>query len=78
MLDALRADERVVWCEEPPGIDALFRAFSSLPDGSHKLWTDDYLAAFAQCGGAVLATLDRRIANRYPSVSTVTIGPDLE
>jgi hypothetical protein len=29
---------------------------------------DDYLAAFAQASGATLATLDRTMASRYPSV----------
>jgi uncharacterized protein len=35
---------------------------------SRKLWTDDYLAAFAQASDATLITLDRKKAARYPSV----------
>jgi hypothetical protein len=35
---------------------------------SHKLWTGDYLAAFAQTNGVALATLDRKLTDRYPSV----------
>ncbi|HEV2451782.1 MAG TPA: hypothetical protein VGS62_07630 [Streptosporangiaceae bacterium] len=37
-------------------------------DKSHKLWTDDYLAAFAQASDATLITLDRKVPARYPSV----------
>jgi hypothetical protein len=39
-----------------------------MDDKSHKLWTDDYLAAFAQATDLTLATLDRKLPGRYPSV----------
>ncbi len=45
-----------------------WRAISARDDKSHKLWTDDYLAAFAQAGDLTLATLDRKLPGRYPSV----------
>jgi hypothetical protein len=32
------------------------------------MWTDDYLAAFAQASNAMLTTLDRKMPARYPSV----------
>jgi hypothetical protein len=44
------------------------RAISAQNDNSHKLWTDAYLAAFAQASGASLATLDTKLKGRYPSV----------
>jgi predicted nucleic acid-binding protein len=66
--DGERPDERVLWAEEPAELDAVLRAISARDDKSHKLWTDDYLAAFAQTSGATLATLDRQLASRYPSV----------
>lgn len=43
-------------------------ALSARDDKSHKLWTDDYLAAFAQTSGVTLTTLDHNMATRYPSV----------
>jgi uncharacterized protein len=46
----------------------VFRAISARNDNSHKLWTADYLAAFAQASGASLATLDTKLKDRYPSV----------
>jgi toxin-antitoxin system PIN domain toxin len=68
LFDQLRADERVLWADEPDELDAVWRAISARDDTSHKLWTDDYLAAFAQASDLTLATLDRKLAGRYPSV----------
>jgi toxin-antitoxin system PIN domain toxin len=66
--DQLWADERVLWADEPAELDAVWRAISARDDKSHKLWTDDYLAAFAQASDATLITLDRKVPARYPSV----------
>lgn len=68
VYDQLWADERVLWADEPAELGAVWRAISARGDKSHKLWTDDYLAAFAQAGGATLTTLDRKLPTRYPSV----------
>ena len=68
--DQLWADERVLWAYEPAELDAVWRAISARDDKSHKLWTDDYLAAFAQASDATLITLDRKVLARYPSVRT--------
>ena len=58
----------MLWAEEPDQLEAVFRAISARDDNSHKLWTDDYLAAFAQASGAALVTLDTKLSGRYPSV----------
>ena len=68
IIDVLWSDERVLWAEEPDELEAVFRAISARSDTSHKLWTDDYLAAFAQASDASLATLDTKLSARYPSV----------
>ncbi len=68
IIDQIWSDNRVLWAEEPDHLEAVFRAISARDDGSHKLWTDDYLAAFAQASGASLATLDTKLKDRYPSV----------
>ncbi len=68
VFDQLWADERVLWADEPAELDAVWRAISARQDKSHKLWTGDYLAAFAQTSGATLATLDSKLQGRYPSV----------
>ncbi|MDQ2875774.1 MAG: VapC toxin family PIN domain ribonuclease [Actinomycetota bacterium] len=74
LIDQFRADERVVWAEEPPNLEAAWRAISARDENSHKLWTDDYLAAFAQAAGATLATLDQKLQNWYPSVQVETLA----
>lgn len=68
VIDQFWSDDRVLWADEPDHLEAVFRAISARNDNSHKLWTDDYLAAFAQASGAVLATLDSKLKSRYPSV----------
>jgi toxin-antitoxin system PIN domain toxin len=68
IIDQLWSDNRVLWAEEPDHLEAVFRALSAQNDASHKLWTDDYLAAFAQAAGAALVTLDTKLKARYPSV----------
>ncbi len=68
IIDQFWSDNRVLWAEEPDHLEAVFRAISAQNDSSHKLWTDDYLAAFAQASGASLATLDTKLKGRYPSV----------
>lgn len=72
-IDYMRSDRRVAWADEPSTLEPVWRAVSARDDNSHKLWTDDYLAAFAQAGQLMLATLDRRIADRYPSVRVETL-----
>jgi uncharacterized protein len=51
----------------------LWRAISAGDDRSHKLWTDDYLAAFAQTADLTLVTLERSFIKRYPSVRVEVI-----
>lgn len=68
IIDQFWSDNRVLWAEEPDHLEAVFRAISAQNDSSHKLWTGDYLAAFAQASGASLATLDTKLKGRYPSV----------
>ena len=75
LFDQLRSDERVMWAEEPDGLDAVWRAISARDDKSHRLWTDDYLAAFAQASDLALATLDRKLPGRYPSVRVESLLP---
>jgi uncharacterized protein len=73
--DQLWTDERVVWADEPVELDGVWRAISARDDKSHKLWTDDYLAAFAQASDATLITLDRKVPARYPSVRVELLHP---
>jgi toxin-antitoxin system PIN domain toxin len=64
MLDAWRAyeeilaDERVVFAEEPDEIEAPWRRHTQRSTFSTNVWTDAYLAAFAQAAGFELITFD--------------------
>jgi toxin-antitoxin system PIN domain toxin len=71
LLLALEADPRIRFLPEPRGLAPLWIAFSKRDDRSHLLWTDDYLAAFAQASNAEFVTLDAAIRSRYPSVDIV-------
>ena len=73
LLLALEADPRIRLVPEPRGLAPLWIAFSKRDDQSHLLWTDDYLAAFAQALGAELVTLDAGLRARYPSVDITVL-----
>jgi toxin-antitoxin system PIN domain toxin len=73
LLLALHADPRIKFVPEPRGLAPLWIAFSKRADRSHLLWTDDYLAAFAQAMGAELVTLDTGLRSRYPSVEVTLL-----
>lgn len=76
VLDKLRADDRVRWAGEPAHAEHAWRAISARDDCSHELWTDDYLASFAQSCGLTLTTLDRGFRQRYPSITVNILADD--
>lgn len=73
VFEALMADDRVRILSEPEGLETRWMRFSARNDHSHRLWTDDYLAAFAETAGATFVTLDTSIEARYPSVDVLTL-----
>jgi toxin-antitoxin system PIN domain toxin len=73
LLMALQEDPRIKFVAEPRGLAPLWVAFSKRDDRSHLLWTDDYLAAFAQAMNAELVTLDAGLRSRYPSVDVAVL-----
>ena len=74
LVDRQMGDPEVVWQAEPDGFSVAWRALSARDDRSHKLWTDDYLAGFAQAGHLTLVTLERGFVRRYPSVRVEAIS----
>ena len=68
VFDALIADPRIRMLAEPQGLEPLWVAFSKRDDRNHLLWTDDYLAAFAQASDAELVTFDKALGKRYRSI----------
>ncbi len=73
VFEALMADDRVRILSEPEGLESRWMKFSARSDHSYRLWTDDYLAAFAETAGATFVTLDTAIEARYPSVHVLTL-----
>jgi toxin-antitoxin system PIN domain toxin len=64
VYDGFLSDDRVRVFSEPPSLEDAFRAFSSCPQSSPKIWVDAYLAAHAAAHDAVLVTFDQAFA-RY-------------
>ena len=57
--DQWKQDERILFLEEPPNLEAAFRMLSRQPHPHAKNWADDYLAAFASVSGMQFVTFDR-------------------
>ena len=71
----LLTDPRIEWLPEPQGIETMWIQISKKPDRAHKLWTDDYLAAFAFLTGATLTTFDRAMSRRHPALTVELLNP---
>lgn len=56
--DQLRNDLRVIFLDEPSGVEAMFRNLTQAESPAHDRWTDAYLAAFAAMSGHQLVTFD--------------------
>ncbi len=67
-FEALSADPRVVFLDEPPGLTAIFKSLTQLSRPGHKRWTDAFLAAFAVGHGLEVATLDADLTS-FPGLS---------
>ena len=67
-FDALAADPRVVYLEEPPGLTPVFKSLTQIPRPEHKRWTDAFLAAFAMRSGLEVVTFDADLTG-LPGVS---------
>jgi len=56
--DQFMADERVFFLKEPEGLEEAWRRNTHRRRHSHKVWSDAYLAAFAETAGFRLVTFD--------------------
>ncbi|MEQ8788688.1 MAG: PIN domain-containing protein [Pirellulaceae bacterium] len=61
--DALRNDPRVVFADEPNGIQSMWRTYTQHQTFSPKVWNDAYLAAFARAADFELVTFDRGLGS---------------
>jgi|SRR6516225_3565635 len=66
--DQWHQDPRVEFVDEPPEIEARFRALTRLRQPATKDWADSYLAAFATLGQLTLVTFDRGLRAKAKSI----------
>ena len=59
VYDELLDDPRVVYSEEPAQIESIQRQITQRQVFSRKVWTDAYLAAFAQSAGLEVVTFNK-------------------
>ena len=71
--DDLCNDPRVVFAEEPDGIEPLWRTHTQHNTFSPKVWNDACLAAFAQAADFDLITFDRGLA-RYKDLRCTVLS----
>jgi uncharacterized protein len=72
-FDALAADPRVVFLDEPPGLTAVFKSLTQRRSPSHKRWSDAFLAAFAMGFGLEVVTLDADLTT-FPGLPVRLLG----
>ncbi|MCI0684954.1 MAG: PIN domain-containing protein, partial [Gemmataceae bacterium] len=59
MYDAILADPRFAFADEPAGLEPIWRGFTQSRQFSPKVWNDAYLAAFAIAGNHEVVTFDQ-------------------
>ncbi len=73
VFDAYLADPRITYCDEPEGLQSIWRQFASQGTSSPKLWMDAYLAAYAVAGGYRLVTTDKAF-RQWKKLDLLVIG----
>lgn len=73
LYDAILSDPRVVFAEEPEGIEDQWRAFTQRRSFSPKVWSDAYLAAFARTGSLELVTFDKAFS-QFPKLNSTLLS----
>ena len=66
VYDVILSDERVSFSLEPFSLEPLWKELTDRARRTAKVWTDAYLAAFAETAGTQLVTLDRAILALAP------------
>jgi uncharacterized protein len=70
--DLWKQDDRILFLDEPPNVEAAFRGLTRQLRPSPKNWADAYLAAFAAVSGMRLVTFDRALQGKTENVVTLT------
>ena len=67
-FEALAADPRVVYLDEPPALTSVFKSLTQVARPAHKRWTDAFLAGFALGYGLEVVTFDADLTS-FPGLS---------
>jgi toxin-antitoxin system PIN domain toxin len=73
-FEALAADSRVLYLDEPHGLGVVFKSFTQRSVPGHKRWTDAYLAALAATLSLEVVTFDTGLTG-YAGVSVKLLAP---
>jgi toxin-antitoxin system PIN domain toxin len=57
--DKVLSDDRVVFADEPGNLEIAWRSATQLQSFATNVWSDAYLAAFAQTAGFAIVTFDK-------------------
>jgi uncharacterized protein len=71
LYDALLSDPRVSFVEEPLGVEIPWRQITSQQRFTPEVWSDAYLAAFAQRAGCEIVTFDQGFGQFQRVMSTI-------
>jgi toxin-antitoxin system PIN domain toxin len=72
VYDRWLEDGRVVFLDEPAGLELALRAHSRRKDPAPRDWADSYLIAFASVSGLTLVTFDQALQNEAGNVLILT------
>lgn len=64
VYDQWLEDDRIVFMDEPAGLETAFRSASQSGRAAPKDWADSYLVAFAKSAGFRLVTFDKAISRK--------------
>lgn len=74
MYDDILADSLVAYSNEPARLEARWRAYTDAELFTPKIWSDAYLAAFAQEAHLEIVTFDRGF-RRYTGTACIILQP---
>lgn len=72
VYQTMLSDERIQFAPEPFALEQHWRKLTAQDQPATKLWTDAYLAAFAETGNMRLVTLDRAVLALAPDALLLT------
>ncbi len=73
LYEQLQNDPRVIFLDEPSGLESTFRNLTQAEAPAHDRWTDGYLAAFAAASGRQLVTFDQGF-RRFTGVDVLVLS----